>query len=50
MLGRAARLIEGPPPPYKRCIRERSFARKLLLGRKMNNDYPERWITWLVGR
>lgn len=55
LLGRAARLIEGPHTRLpslgemtgERCMwnqtRERSTERK-------RNDYPERWITWLVGR
>jgi len=39
-LGRAARLIEGPP------LRKTNLEEK----RNATNDYPERWITWLVGR
>lgn len=59
MLGRAARLTEGPlkprsgPPLSERArdgreIHTETF--RSLSERGEKNDYPERWITWLVGR
>lgn len=45
-LGRAARLIEGPTKPFAKTTLEK---RKRSCERN-ENDYPERWITWLVGR
>lgn len=43
-LGRAARLIEGPTFCKDHVGKEKASCER------NENDYPERWITWLVGR
>lgn len=62
VLGRAARLTEGPLKPRSGSplsargpetgaeIHTETFRERSLSERGEKNDYPERWITWLVGR